>query len=78
MPKVIELARYIDRFGGPTVLGRAAGAGELRRMVYCENLTRAYYARARAEDWVRWADANEDDATMLNYAMKLAGCEDGE
>jgi glycosyltransferase involved in cell wall biosynthesis len=49
-----------------------APAGKLRRMVMAENVTKAYKARAEAEDWVAWARDNPEINALLNQAMKAA------
>jgi hypothetical protein len=73
MPAELEQLGYVDRFG----LGALdAPAGKLRRMIMAENVTKAYKARAQAEDWVAWAKDNPEASALLNQAMKAAS--DGE
>ena len=66
MPRELQLIRYIDRFG-LDILGRQAGAGELKRMVTVERVVRAYQARASTNNnnWAAWAAANQGDAKLL-------------
>jgi hypothetical protein len=72
MPAELEQLNYVDRFG----LGALdAPAGKLRRMVMAENVTKAYKARAEAEDWVAWARDNPEINALLNQAMKAANTE---
>jgi hypothetical protein len=65
---------YIDRFG-LGVLGRAPGAGELKRMVTAENIVRAYREREKAENWVAWAQANPELAKALELGARLTNGE---
>jgi hypothetical protein len=64
MPRELELLRYIDRFG-LGVLGRAPGAGELRRMAMAERTVKAYQALHQSENWAAWAEKNTGDAKLL-------------
>lgn len=64
------MLRYIDRFG-LGVLGRQAGAGELRRMSTAERVVMAYQARARSENWAKWAEDNPESARLLNIGARL-------
>jgi hypothetical protein len=66
----MELLRYIDRFG-LGVLGRQAGAGELRRMATAERVVNAYQARARAGDWVKWSKDYPESARLLSIGARL-------
>lgn len=63
------MLQYSDRFGALAVIGRTAGAGELKRMIAAENVVSAYHERARAKEWATWARDNPDKARMLEYAL---------
>jgi hypothetical protein len=65
---------YIDRFG-LGVLGRAPGAGELKRMVTAENIVKAYRERERAENWAAWAKDNPELAKALELGARLTNGE---
>lgn len=41
-------------------------------MSAAERIVRAYRARMASDNWVQWAKDNEDDARLLNQAMKAA------
>ncbi len=69
MPRELVLLRYVDRFGADAVFGRTPGAGELRSMVISENVVNAYNSRAKAEDWVKWADENPELSKLLIMAV---------
>ena len=58
--------------------GRTPGAGELRRLTIAERVFRAYYERQRAEDWVKWARENPQDAKLLAEAARAAGIANAE
>jgi hypothetical protein len=71
-PREIIMLGYIDRFGAPAVLGRDyIGYGEMQRMLYAENLIKAYHSRARSENWEAWARDNRQAQSELIEAMRL-------
>ena len=72
IPREIIWSSYGDRFGFAAVFGRQPTPGEMRRMSAAERIVRAYRSRLEAENWVQWAKDNEDDARLLNQAMKAA------
>ena len=45
--------------------------GELRQMIYAENLITAYNARGNSDKWAEWAESNPDAVAMLVEAEKL-------
>jgi len=70
-PDELILADYIARFGVQAVIGRTLGAGEMRRIMACENIARAYARRQAAEDWVKWNSDNLGEAAILREAEGL-------
>lgn len=48
------------------------GAGEIRRMIYAENIIRFYKSKTNSANWVEWAQAHPGPDAILNEAMKLA------
>ena len=71
MPRDLLLLRYVDRFG-LGVLGRAPGAGELRRMSMAERVMKAYQERAKSDNWAAWAISNPDLAGLLEIGAREA------
>jgi len=61
--------QLITRFGAQAVYGRSLGYGELRRIWYAEAVVSAYHERARASDWVAWAQQNPQLNSLLLSAM---------
>jgi len=70
-PKDLILLGYIDRFGAQNVLGRPLSGWEVRRMMLSERVLRAYNDRQRSNKWAEWAEANPEDAQLLNEAMLI-------
>jgi hypothetical protein len=48
------------------------GAGEIRRMIYTENIIRFYNSKTKAENWAEWAAKFPGPDAILNEAMILA------
>jgi len=72
-PRDLVLLHHIDRFGVQAVMGRNyLGAGEIRRMIYCENLVRFHRSKTKAESWAEWAAKFPGPDAILNEAMILA------
>ena len=74
MPRELELLRYIDRFG-LGVLGRAPGAGELRRISMAERVVMAHKAMHQSENWAAWAEKHPSDAKLLEIGAELTNGE---
>jgi hypothetical protein len=66
----LELLAAVDRFGAQAVFGRPLGVGEIKRMRMAEDVVKAYASRAKAGDWVAWADGNPRDAALLAWAYR--------
>jgi len=72
-PYELRLLSYLDRFGGAqNVLGRALGAGEMRRMIVAENISKWRAERDKSESWAAWENDNPEKAQALHDARKLA------
>ena len=55
----LDLLSKIDRFGLKAILGRDTFYhGELRHMIFAENIHTAYHARRNASSWAEWAERN--------------------
>jgi hypothetical protein len=82
MPREIESAALIDRFGVQSVYGRLLGVGEMRRMMHVEAIVTAYQSRERYRDqnggvnFAEWAAQNKAAARLLNEALKATGSDD--
>ncbi len=72
MPAEIRLLHAIDRFGAQAVFGRALGAKEIRHMIISENIINCFLSRAKSNDWATWELEHENEAVLLNAAMKAA------
>lgn len=75
-PAELVLLNRIDRFGAQAVLGRTLGAGEMRRMILCENIVKAHQGRKASGNWAEWSLAYPEANRLLTAAMKAA--QDGE
>ena len=71
-PEELVLLGYLDRFGVQAVMGRALGAGEIRRMTVAENIVKWYRERQASSNWASWATDNPDSSQVLLEAQKLA------
>lgn len=70
--KEIDLLAKIDRFGIEAVLGRKTFYfGELRALIFAENIANAYRARANAKNWAEWAAQNKVMSQVLIEAEQL-------
>lgn len=68
----IDALTKIDRFGIEAILGRRQFFyGELRRMIYAENLVAAYRSRAQSNNWAEWVASNPVMADVLAEAEKI-------
>lgn len=68
----IDTLQKIDRFGVQPILGRnILYFGELRRMIYSENIVVAYRSRAQSKNWAEWVASNPVMANMLAEAELL-------
>jgi hypothetical protein len=68
----IDTLSKIDRFGIEAITGRRQFYfGELRKMIYAENLVTAYRSRAQSKNWAEWVNSNPVMADMLADAEKL-------
>jgi hypothetical protein len=68
----IDTLSKIDRFGIEAITGRRQFYfGELRRMIYAENIVTAYRSRAQSQNWASWVNSNPVMADMLAEAEKL-------
>jgi len=75
-PAEYRLMIYINRFGVPAVMGRDyLGAGEIRRMVYCDNLAAIVDDMSKAVNIVTWQKEHPDEWRMYTEAQRIA---DGE
>jgi hypothetical protein len=74
-PKELEWMQLIDRFGAQAVLGRALGAGEMRRGMLAEAVYRAYRGYTAAADRAKWESENPEAYKLYLTAMKLANGE---
>lgn len=70
MPPDLQLANAVSRYGVQAIFGRVLGAGELRRMLACENIVRAYQERQKHPNWAEWARDNPDESRILNQLAK--------
>jgi hypothetical protein len=69
----IDTLHKIDRFGLEAITGRKQFFyGELRRMIYAENIITAYKSRAQSNDWAKWIKDNPTAAEMLAEAEMIA------
>jgi hypothetical protein len=68
-PREIILLNLVDRFGAQGVLGRALGAGEIRRMLTAEAVVRAYQERERSGNWAAWVREHPEKDRLLREAM---------
>lgn len=76
-PAEWRLMRYIDRFGVAAVMNRQyLGAGEMRRMIYCDNLSSIFDSMTKAVNVVTWQREHPDEFAVYSEAMKAA--ENGE
>jgi hypothetical protein len=54
-------------------MGRSyLGAGEIRRMIYTENLIRFHHGKTKADSWAEWAAKFPGPDAILNEAMLLS------
>lgn len=68
----IDTLQKIDRFGIEAITGRRQFYfGELKRMIYAENIITAYRSRAQSDNWASWVNSNPKLADMLAEAEKL-------
>jgi hypothetical protein len=68
----IDLLAKIDRFGVEAVLGKKVlYFGELRKMIYAENLVTAYRSRTQSQNWASWVNEHPVWADMLADAERL-------
>ncbi len=66
------MLQKIDRFGPEAITGRRQFYyGELRRLVYAENVIKAYQHRQGSANWAEWAQSNPILAAILSEAEKL-------
>ena len=64
--KELDLLAKIDRFGVQAILGRnVLYLGELRAMIFAENILYAYRERHRSENWAEWADKHPHMAKLF-------------
>jgi hypothetical protein len=59
-------------------MGRPLGAGEMRRMIFTENLVIAHELRQNSKDWSAWAKDNPEWNRMLIQAAKLIAEDDND
>jgi hypothetical protein len=45
--------------------------GEIRRLIYAENIVNAYESRKRSSNWVEWATSHPQLAQILAEAERL-------
>lgn len=68
------MLRFIDRFGAQEVMGRVLGVGEMRRMMFAENLVNVYASRQASTNkeggWGKWAQEHPDWDAMLKQVEK--------
>jgi hypothetical protein len=62
----LDVLAKIDRFGVKAILGRDSFYfGELRRLIFAENIYKAYHARISSDNWAAWAEKNPVMAKIL-------------
>lgn len=72
IPKELEQARLVSRFGVEAVFGRPLYTKEMRRMVAADNIYSAFTSRKNSKDWGKWASENPELDEILRYAMKAS------
>jgi len=71
IPKEIELASRLDRFGVQAVLGRQLYAYEVNRIEWSEKVIRMYNARKNATNAAAFASENQYALQLLEFAENL-------
>ena len=73
----MEKLKRIDRFGLEAVTGRRVFYyGEIRRLIYAENVVNAYASRAQSKNWAEWTASNSRLSNILAEAEQLYNAND--
>ena len=69
MPREVEVARSVQRYGAQAILGRELGVREVRRFALAENVERVcrkWQDRSAAS----WFQEHPADMELFNWALK--------